>query len=59
MELFASLLARHGEVGVQAWLENWERFAGEHPAERATLEQRWAVFMEKTNTAQAGLSFAA
>lgn len=48
MEKYETFMSRHGEQGVQAILENWERFCGiayKHPV---ALEKRWEVFIRET-----------
>lgn len=45
---FETLISKLGEHGVQALLENWERYRGIRRAEPMSLEHRWAVFMRET-----------
>ena len=47
---FDTAVAKHGEVIVQAILEDWERFNKISPSGLMTLEQRWSFFW---NSAQA------
>ena len=50
MENFETVVARHGETGAQAILENWERFAGVCYAKPTSLEKRWDRFVKETDT---------
>lgn len=45
---FETLLAKFGEHGILAILENWERFEGFRPAHVLSLETRWENFLNKT-----------
>ncbi|MDD5586875.1 MAG: hypothetical protein PHY92_07975 [Alphaproteobacteria bacterium] len=40
---------RHGEHGVQALLENWERHRGIRRSDPMPLERRWEIFMMETS----------
>lgn len=51
MDKFETVTARHGEHGVQAILENWERYVGLRPDHHMTLEERWGRFMSSTEMA--------
>lgn len=42
-------IARHGEFGVQAIIERWERYEGIHANTNAPLEVRWAAFVGNDN----------
>lgn len=53
MERFETAAERHGEHGVQAILENWERYAGVDPAPSTPLAERWALFLLMTDGAAA------
>ena len=44
---FEAFLAKHGEVVVQAVLENWERFMGICHSAPVSLEDRWQSFMQE------------
>jgi hypothetical protein len=44
------LIAKHGEHGVQALLENWERFCGIRHDEPMSLEHRWEIFMRSPSS---------
>ena len=46
---FETFVARHGEHGVQALLENWERHRGIRPSDPMPLERRWEIFMRETS----------
>ncbi len=48
-EQFETVLMKHGEHGIQAILENWERFSGIFHAEPMSLERRWEIFLRKTD----------
>lgn len=50
MEKFETVVGRHGETGVQAILDNWERFAGVQYMMPVSLEKRWTNFMHATAT---------
>ena len=52
MEKFETIVERHGETGVQAILDNWERFADVHYTMPTSLKARWVYFMQSTETAQ-------
>ena len=52
MERFEEIVARYGETGVQALLENWERFAGITYKNPLPLETRWAFFIRHTMTGE-------
>ncbi|MDX9690437.1 MAG: hypothetical protein RBT70_08285 [Alphaproteobacteria bacterium] len=52
MERFEEIMTRHGETGVQALLENWERFAGITYKKPLPLETRWAFFIRYTMTVE-------
>ncbi len=49
MERFETFLARHGEHGAQALLENWERHQGIKHPHTMPLERRWEIFMRETS----------
>jgi hypothetical protein len=49
MHDFDSYVARHGEFGVQAIVERWERYQGIRVSIEVSLEARWAVFMGNDN----------
>jgi hypothetical protein len=46
---FETFMSRHGEHGVQAILENWERYRGIRRCDPMPLERRWEVFMRETS----------
>ncbi len=48
-EQFDTIVSRHGEHGVQAILENWERHQGISPDYMTSLEARWNNFLRSTN----------
>lgn len=48
MDLFEAFFARHGETGIQAILENWERFRGIRYSDPLPLEKRWEIFLQAT-----------
>ncbi len=50
MEKFETVLSKHGENGIQAILENWERYTGTRHSVTISLEQRWDHFMNQTET---------
>lgn len=52
MEKFETVVERHGETGVQAILDNWERFANVSYMNPTSLETRWYNFMSATETQQ-------
>lgn len=56
---FETYLMRHGEVALEAMLENWERFRGLRSSATLTLEERWVRFVSETNTSNAPISMAA
>lgn len=45
---FDTFISKLGEHGVQAILENWERYMGIKRIEPMPLERRWAIFMRET-----------
>lgn len=47
------MVSKHGETGVFAILENWERSIGLRYNEPVSLEHRWNVFMDITDTTTA------
>ena len=48
MEQFENIMMKHGEHGLQAILENWERhYRVSHPRPM-TLEERWDHFIRAT-----------
>jgi len=51
MEKFETIVDRHGETGVQAILENWERFANVRHSVPVSLRARWNYFIRATDTA--------
>ncbi len=48
-EQFDKIVSRHGEHGVQAILENWERHEGIAANHLMSLEDRWDHFLTATN----------
>lgn len=55
---FEKLLMKHGEHGIQAILENWERFSGIRYQEPVSLERRWEIFLRTTDPASPALAAA-
>jgi hypothetical protein len=53
---FETYVARHGEFGVQAIIENIERKEGIRHADVLPLEQRWNTLMQKTTCEHSGLA---
>lgn len=51
MDQFDTFMSKLGEQGVQALLENWERFRGICLSSPMSLEERWARFWRETNEA--------
>lgn len=49
MEKYETFMSRHGEQGVQAILENWERFNSISYKRPVALEKRWEVFIRETS----------
>jgi len=49
MDRFETVMSRHGEQGVQAILENWERFVGIKHSCVMPLERRWEMFIQETS----------
>lgn len=49
MMQFETFMSRHGEQGVQAILENWERYRGIRRSDPMPLERRWEIFMRETS----------
>lgn len=49
MEKFETFVARHGETGAQAILENWERHMGIRYVGSVSLEHRWEIFLRETS----------
>lgn len=49
MEQLDTFISRHGEHGVQALLENWERYMGIRRVFPMPLERRWELFMSATS----------
>jgi len=49
MDRFEIFVAKHGEEGAQAILENWEKFHGIRHLEVLSLERRWDVFIQETS----------
>jgi hypothetical protein len=47
---FETYVARHGEFGVQAIIERWERYEGIRANINTPLEARWAAFIGNDNT---------
>jgi hypothetical protein len=47
---FEKYLKRHGEIGLQAILENWERYQGIKHHGAITLAERWVVFYRESDT---------
>lgn len=56
MEKFETVVGRHGETGVQAILENWERFASIQYTKPTSLESRWMNFICATETQPAQMA---
>jgi len=56
MEMFETFRSKHGEHGVQALLENWERFQGIKHTAPLTLERRWEMFISETTHNQASIA---
>ena len=50
MHDFHTYVVRHGEFGVQAIVERWERYEGIHAGIDASLEERWNGFIGNDNT---------
>jgi hypothetical protein len=46
---FEAYIARHGEFGVQALVERWERYQGIRVSIDTPLEARWVAFMGNDN----------
>lgn len=46
---FDAVVTKLGEHGVQSILENWERYEGISYSCPVSLENRWTVFMRKTD----------
>lgn len=44
---FESLVARHSEFGVQALIEQMERYDGVRIRSDASLEERWEALMKR------------
>jgi hypothetical protein len=49
MKELEALMSRHGEYGVQAILENWERSRSIRQQDLMSLEARWDRFLRETN----------
>lgn len=49
MDRFETFMSKHGEHGIQAILEDWERHVGVSQEHLMTLEQRWDRFLTQTN----------
>jgi hypothetical protein len=50
MPNFETYVARHGEFGVQALIERWERYEGIRTSISTSLEARWVAFMGNDNS---------
>jgi len=48
MEKFETYMMKHGEHGVQALLEMWERPNGIKHDVTVSLERRWEIFLRST-----------
>ena len=48
---FEKYVARHGEFGVQAIIERWERYEGIRSSAGVPLEDRWMAFVGCKNIA--------
>jgi hypothetical protein len=53
---FDTYVARHGEFGVQAIVENIERKEGIRYAEVLPLEERWNVLMQNAPSERSSLA---
>jgi hypothetical protein len=53
---FEKYVARHGEFGVQAIVENIERKEGIRYTDVIPLEQRWNALMQKVTSERCGLA---
>ena len=51
MATFEKFIARHGECGVQAILEQIERYEAVWPAVGASVEERWKALVESGSRA--------
>jgi hypothetical protein len=51
MNDFEQYLARHGEFGVQAIIERWERYEGIRCDVGVSLKDRWLVLMGRNCSA--------
>lgn len=49
---FDKYVARHGEIGVQAIIEQFERYEGIRNNYGTSLEDRWIRFIEMTSEQQ-------
>jgi len=49
MDQFETIMSKFGETGIQAILENWERYHGIYHLAPVPLESRWERFLEETN----------
>jgi len=45
---FDAFVAKHGEVGAQALVENWEQYRGIRHTAPLPLEHRWEMFINAT-----------
>jgi hypothetical protein len=50
---FEQYLARHGEFGVQAIIERWERYEGIRSGVDVPLKDRWMALMGRDGSAPA------
>jgi hypothetical protein len=50
MPNFETYVTRHGEFGVQALIERWERYEGIRASIDTSLEARWVAFMGNGNS---------
>jgi len=48
MQEFEQLISKHGETGVQAFVEMWERNNNIRHQDCIPLEDRWLFFVSKT-----------
>jgi hypothetical protein len=56
MQNLETIITKHGEIFVQAILEDWEQaFQVKHPV-ITPLEQRWATFWNSTAPAAEGMA---
>jgi hypothetical protein len=53
MPNFQSLFSRHGEIGIQAMIEDFERREGTRAETWLPLEQRWDALLQRSSWADA------